>query len=199
MILRFFLLILLIIHSAGLKSIGGCSRLTVLKLGICLNITDKGLLHIGRSCPKLVELDLYRSVHKVEVNFASALCIFLTVASFFRSSGISDSGIVAIARGCRNLEMINTSYCNGITNTALMALSKCSRLNTLECRGVPVVTSLGLAVIAKGCKQLARLDIKKCNIIDDAGMVALAKFSQNLRQVKAVLRLMPVKHVGAVV
>lgn len=82
--------------------------------------------------------------------------------------------------------MLNTSYCYGITDTALVSLSKCSRLNTLECRGCPLITSLGLAVIAVGCKQLAKLDIKKCDKIDDAGMIPLAHLSQNLRQVKVV-------------
>jgi F-box/leucine-rich repeat protein 2/20 len=42
---------------------------------------------------------------------------------------------------------------------------------------------LGLAAIAVGCKQLAKLDIKKCFNIDDFGMIPLAHFSQNLRQV----------------
>ncbi|KAK4775915.1 hypothetical protein SAY87_023876 [Trapa incisa] len=147
------------VDDEGLKSIGRCSRLTVLKLGICLNFTDKGLSCIGGSCSKLVELDLYRS------------------------AGISDSGILAIACSCTNLEMINTSYCNGITDTALIALSKCPRLTTVECRGVPHITSLGLAAIAIGCKQLARLDVKKCSMIDDAGMIPLAHFSQNLQQI----------------
>lgn len=50
---------------AGLKSISKCSRLSVLKLGICLNITDEGLRHIGNRCSKLVELDLYRFVDYV--------------------------------------------------------------------------------------------------------------------------------------
>lgn len=45
---------------AGLKYISRCSQLSNLKLGICLNITDEGLIHIGRSCSKLLELDLYR-------------------------------------------------------------------------------------------------------------------------------------------
>ncbi|KAK4773465.1 hypothetical protein SAY87_028484 [Trapa incisa] len=83
-------------------------KLTI-KLGSCLNITNEGLSHIGRSCSKLVELDLYRS------------------------SGIADSGIVAIAHGCPSLEMNNTSYFYGITNNAPVSLSKCKKLHTLEC------------------------------------------------------------------
>lgn len=50
-------------HSfAGLKSISGCHKLSSLKAGICLKISDEGLVHIGNSCPELQELDLYRFV-----------------------------------------------------------------------------------------------------------------------------------------
>ncbi|KAK3227423.1 hypothetical protein Dsin_007285 [Dipteronia sinensis] len=144
---------------AGLKSISRCPNLSVLKLGICLNITDEGLTHVGMGCPKLVELDLYRSVE------------------------ITDSGVSAIACGCPNLEMVNIAYCKDITDSSLMSLSKCSRLNTFESRGCPLITSLGLAAIAVGCRQLSKLDIKKCHNVDDVGMLPLAHFSQNLRQI----------------
>ncbi|PON94364.1 F-box domain containing protein [Trema orientale] len=144
---------------AGLESISRCSKLSSLKLGICLNITDKGVAQVGFSCSKLNELDLYRCTN------------------------ITDSGISAIAHGCPDLEMINIAYCKDVTDNSLLSLSKCSRLNTFESRGCPLITSLGLAAIAVQCKQLAKLDIKKCSNIDDTGMIPLAYFSQNLRQI----------------
>ncbi|KAK9734331.1 hypothetical protein RND81_04G132200 [Saponaria officinalis] len=147
------------IDDEGLKSISKCSRLLMLKLGICLNITDKGLSYIGNHCSKLVELDLYRSME------------------------ITDSGIQAIAHGCPALEMINVSYCQEITDGSLISLSKCSNLNTLECRGCPLISSLGIAAMAVGCKQLTKLDIKKCYNINDFGIIPLAHFSQNLRNI----------------
>lgn len=147
------------IDDKGLKSISRCSKLSILKLGICLNITDQGVAQVGFCCSKLVELDLYRC------------------------KNITDSGISAIARGCPDLEMINIAYCKGITDGSLISLSQCSRLNTLESRGCPLITSLGLTAIAVRCKQLSKLDIKKCCNIDDSGMTPLAYFSQNLRQI----------------
>lgn len=54
--------ILMLFACAGLKSISRCFKLTSLKLGICLNITDEGLGHVGMCCSKLIELDLYRFV-----------------------------------------------------------------------------------------------------------------------------------------
>lgn len=103
--------------------------------------------------------------------------------SLARSDGIGDSSIAAIARGCPHLEIINVAYCKSITDHSLMSLSKCSKLNTLESRGCPLVTPVGLGAISKGCKQLSKLDIKKCHNINDAGMISLAGFSQNLKQV----------------
>ncbi|KAK7260038.1 hypothetical protein RIF29_25758 [Crotalaria pallida] len=147
------------IDDEGLKSISRCSRLSSLKVGICLNITDRGLAYVGMCCSKLKELDLYRS------------------------TGITDLGISAVCRGCPDLEMINTAYCTSITDSSLFSLSKCSNLKTLEIRGCLLVTSIGLAAIAMNCKQLNRLDIKKCYNIDDSGMIPLAHFSQNLRQI----------------
>ncbi|XP_050384406.1 F-box/LRR-repeat protein 3-like [Argentina anserina] len=147
------------IDDEGLMSISRCSELSSLKLGICLNITDEGVAHVGMCCSKLVGLDLYRCM------------------------GISDSGIAAITHGCPGLEMINIAYCKDITDSSLISLSKCSRLNTVESRGCPLITSLGLAAIAVGCKQLVKVDIKKCINIDDVGMISLAHFSQKLRQI----------------
>lgn len=104
----------------------------------------------------------------------------------FRSAGITGLGIQEVARGCPSLETINVSYCNDIMDTSLIALSKCERLNTLEIRGCPLITSLGLVAIAVCCRQLSKLDIKKCCNIDDGGMIPLAHFSQNLRQVCSI-------------
>jgi hypothetical protein len=50
------------IFCTGLKALARCSELSSLKIGICLKISDEGLSHIGRSCPKLREIDLYRSL-----------------------------------------------------------------------------------------------------------------------------------------
>ncbi|KAF4389550.1 hypothetical protein F8388_009683 [Cannabis sativa] len=143
----------------GLKAISRCSRLQSLKLGICLNMTDEGLIHVGRGCSKLKELDLYRC------------------------AGVTDRGIEAIGHGCPALEMINIAYNSKITDTSLISLSKCSSLKVLEIRGCPHISSVGLSSIAMECRQLSELDIKKCFNINDNAMHPLGKFSQNLQQI----------------
>ncbi|CAA6654680.1 unnamed protein product [Spirodela intermedia] len=143
----------------GLKAISRCRGLLALRIGLCLNIDDEGLTHIGMHCQNLQEIDLYRSVR------------------------ISDKGVVAVAQGCPGLQMINLSYCEEITDSSLISLSKCSKMNTVEIRGCPQISSNGLSVIAAGCRQLFKLDVKKCFQINDAGMIPLACLSRNLREI----------------
>ncbi|KAL5125182.1 F-box/LRR-repeat protein 3 [Glycine soja] len=148
------------IDDQGLQSISRCTKLSCLKLGICLMITDDGLKHIASSCSKLKHLDLYRS------------------------SRITDEGIVAAALGCPSLEVVNIAYNNNITDTSLESFSKCQKLRTLEIRGCPRISPKGLSNIASKCKYLEMLDIKKCHKINDTGMIQLAQHSQNLKHIK---------------
>ncbi|KAK6927159.1 Leucine-rich repeat [Dillenia turbinata] len=147
------------IDDEGLKSISSCSKLCSLKVGICLNVTDQGLISIGMSCSELAELDLYR-------------CL-----------GITDVGVASVAQGCPKLRVINVEYCNKVIDTSLRMLSNCLGLKALEARGCPCISSVGLLAIAEGCRLLTMLDIKNCYNINDSGMVSLACYSQNLKQI----------------
>lgn len=61
----------------GLKFISKCSQLSVLKLGICMNISDEGLISVGNGCPKLKELDLYRFAKRnTHLYFTSLVIIY---------------------------------------------------------------------------------------------------------------------------
>lgn len=48
------------------------------------------------------------------------------------------------------------------------------------------VTGIGVASIAMGCPNLVELDLKRCYSVDDASIWAVARYSQNLRQVNHV-------------
>ena len=105
--------------------------------------------------------------------------------------GVTNVAVAAVACGCPMLQMINLAYCTEVTDDALISLSKCSMLNTLEIRGCPQVSSAGLSAIAVGCRKIVKLDIKKCYNINDAGMLPLACLSQNLRQVLIIFLNFP--------
>ncbi|RVW56914.1 F-box/LRR-repeat protein 3 [Vitis vinifera] len=87
----------------------------------------------------------------------------------YRCICITDVGIEAIAHGCPDLEMINTAYCDKVTDASLESLSKCLRLKALEIRGCPGVSSVGLSAIALGCNSSFPTS--------DVGLLALASIS----------------------
>ncbi|XP_027188211.1 F-box/LRR-repeat protein 3 isoform X2 [Cicer arietinum] len=147
------------INDIALKYLSRCSELVRLKLGLCTNISDIGLVHIACNCQKLTELDLYRCVR------------------------IGDDGLAALSTGCNKLTMLNLSYCNRITDTGLKCIGYLVELSDLELRGLSNITSIGIKAVAVSCKRLADLDLKQCEKIDDSGFWALAYYSQNLRQI----------------
>ncbi|XP_074583447.1 F-box/LRR-repeat protein 3-like [Curcuma longa] len=147
------------ISSTAMKYLSQCSKLLVLKLGLCYMISDEGLVHIASNCKKLRELDLYRCVE------------------------VTDDGLAAIATGCKKIQKLNLCYCTKIADGGLRHVSRLEDLRDLELRGLCHVTSSGIAKIAMGCRHLSELDLKRCNLVDDGGLFALAQYTENLRQI----------------
>lgn len=147
------------INDIGLKYLSRCSRLVSLKLGLCTNISGKGLSYVASNCLKIRELDLYRC------------------------AGIGDEGLGALSRGCKKLKKLILSYCDGVTDRGMEYLSSLEELSDLELRGLQNITATGLTKLAAGCRRLAELDLKNCEDIDDSGFWALAYYSRNLQQI----------------
>ncbi|KAK9088167.1 hypothetical protein Scep_027249 [Stephania cephalantha] len=101
--------------------------------------------------------------------------------------GIKDLNVAAIASGCPRLEMINLGYCKKITDMSLVSLSKCSRLSVVEIQECSSISSTGITSISIGCKLLTELDVKKCHMFNDVGLLSLTNFSHNLKQDSAAL------------
>ncbi|KAA0050922.1 F-box/LRR-repeat protein 3 [Cucumis melo var. makuwa] len=146
------------VNDKGLECLSRCSQLLSLKLGLCTNITDKGLIKIGLNCKRIHELDLYR-------------CL-----------GIGDAGLEALSSGCKKLMKLNLSYCNKLTDRGMGYIGLLEELCVLEIRGLHNVTGVGLTAVAAGCKRLVDLDMKQCQNVDDSGFWALASYAHNLRQ-----------------
>ncbi|KAK4427630.1 F-box/LRR-repeat protein 3 [Sesamum alatum] len=147
------------INDIGLNYLSKCSGLVSMKLGLCTNISDKGLSSIASNCRKIRELDLYRCTE------------------------IGDDGLAALSCGCKKLQKLILSYCDKVTDRGMECLSYLEELSDLELRGLPNITGTGLRKLAAGCRRLAELDLKNCENIDDSGFWALAYYSRNLQQV----------------
>ncbi|XP_057962744.1 F-box/LRR-repeat protein 3 [Malania oleifera] len=143
----------------GLNYLSRCSELLCLKLGLCENISDKGLFYVASNCIKLRDVDLYRC------------------------TGIGNEGLGALSCGCKYIKKLNLSYCNGVSDKGMEYLSCLEELTDLELRGLVNLTSAGLTAVAAGCKRLAELELKHCVNINDPGFWSLAYYCRNLRQI----------------
>ncbi|KAL0357295.1 UNVERIFIED_CONTAM: hypothetical protein Scaly_1415200 [Sesamum calycinum] len=112
----------------GLNYLSKCLGLVSLKLGLCSNISDKGLSYIALNCRKIRELDLYRCME------------------------IGDDGLAALSCGCKKLQKLILSYCNKVTDRGMECLSSLEELSDLELRGLPNITGTGLRKLAAGCR-----------------------------------------------
>ncbi|CAI9103460.1 OLC1v1001942C1 [Oldenlandia corymbosa var. corymbosa] len=147
------------VNDVGLSYLSKCSNLVRLKLGLCTNISDKGLSYIASYCKQICELDLYRC------------------------SEVGDDGLAALSIGCKKLKKLNLSYCNKVTDKGMMYLGNMEVLSDLELRSLLNITGDGLVKLASGCIELSQLDLKHCENVDDTGFWAIAHYSRNLQQV----------------
>ncbi|MFS7944165.1 putative leucine-rich repeat domain superfamily [Helianthus anomalus] len=97
----------------------------------------RGLFFMGNGCKKLIELDLYRSI------------------------GLTDKGISAVACRCTDLEMINGSYCRMPSNYIFRAIIHCGQfVSRVWC--IKIVSPQEVQQLGKqGVKVLNPVQIQK--------------------------------------
>lgn len=147
------------INDMALNCLSRCTELKFLKLGLCNNISDKGLIYVASKCGKICELDLYRC------------------------PDVGDDGMAVLSIGCKRLKKLNVSYCSSLTDKGMEYIGRMEELCELEMRGLMNVMGAGLQTIAAGCRKLTELDLKHCGNIQDSGFWALAFYSKNMRQI----------------
>ncbi|CAI0424032.1 unnamed protein product [Linum tenue] len=138
----------------------------------CFGIDDDGLAALQHGCKSLKNI--------THVGLSSLISGAGRLQQLTLAYGSSVT--LALANSLKMLPSLQSIKLDGcfVTSSGLKAIGS---LKTFESRGCPLITSLGLAAIAVGCRQLNKLDIKKCHNISDAGMLPLSHFSQNLRQI----------------
>ncbi|RWV98175.1 hypothetical protein GW17_00038998 [Ensete ventricosum] len=169
-----------------------CAALVEINLSNATDLSDAAAAAIGRA-RNLERLWLARCKVMVDMGIGCIAvgCQKLRLLCLKWCLGISDLGFGLVAVKCKRLRcldfsfmpIINLAYCTGTTDDSLRSLSKCSNLDTLEIRGCPQVSSLGLAAISVGCQKLTNLGIKKCYYVNDAGILLSCLLLQNLRQI----------------
>ncbi|XP_014457525.1 F-box/LRR-repeat protein 2 isoform X2 [Alligator mississippiensis] len=113
----------------------------------------------------LQELDLMACHKLTDMSITKVICFpELRRLSLSLVHEITDSSLVAIARGCRNLEHLSLSHCGNLTDGGFMeAASYLRRLQRLNISGCNQLTYQTLLAIGKECTQLKNLDVSMCS------------------------------------
>lgn len=95
---------------------------------------------------------------------------------FWKGCYVGDQGLVAIGKCCRQLEILNLRFCEGLTDTGLVELALgCG--NTLKWLGVAAcakITDISLEAVGSHCSSLETLSLDS-EFVHNKGVLAVAK------------------------
>lgn len=198
---------------------GGCWKVEQLYLRDCDRITDNGVCRLAQGLGKYLQiLDLKgcsnvgefgdRALREVGAN-----CIELRQLIMTESKRVEDSGFIALAQGCPNLEILAISGCDNVTRKGIRSIFKSAaslkRLKIIGCRKIadadfeylcdsPLQTTLtslelnhfekltdrGIGAICKALgKTILNLDISNCHQITDYTSMIIGNLCTKLRAI----------------
>ena len=148
------------------------SRLQVLDLSWCEVVSDDAVLALSMRCSSLTSLNL----RKTHVTDASLIALHLHAPQLrrlvlARCDGISDVGLDALCKGCRQLEDLDLSWLSDLSHEALlMRLPQLTNLKRLNLEGLKVIADAHLEAIGVAMRTLTRLYLTWCNEPSDAAI-----------------------------
>ncbi|XP_008796478.2 F-box protein At1g47056-like [Phoenix dactylifera] len=149
------------VSDRGLFALSSCPDLEVLHIVKVPECTDAGVTAIADKC---------RLLRKIHIDG-------------WRTNRIGDLGLIAIARGCPNLQELVLIGVNPTVLSLEPIASICRGLERLALCGCETIGDAEISCIAAKCAALKKLCIKGCPV-SDRGMEALADGCPSLVKVK---------------
>ncbi|TMW55704.1 hypothetical protein Poli38472_010586 [Pythium oligandrum] len=177
------------VSDTGILRLGkGCPHLESIKLS-GRYITDQTFKVFGKICPKLHQLDICERLDLQTPECFLSLTSGATAASLlklnFCSTNICDAGVSMIAVSCPNLQYINLSKCQRVTDVAVEALAWCChRLQALIFSGTKAITDRGIIACAMMRLPLLVVDLCGNTNISDGGLQALCTTCQHIQELR---------------
>uniref|UniRef100_A0A0D9ZMW1 F-box domain-containing protein n=1 Tax=Oryza glumipatula TaxID=40148 RepID=A0A0D9ZMW1_9ORYZ len=145
----------------GLSAVSACANLEVLFLVKTPECTDAGIISVAEKCHKLRKLHI----------------------DGWRTNRIGDHGLMAVARGCPDLQELVLIGVNPTVQSLRMLGEHCRSLERLALCGCETVGDPEIICLAERCAALKKLCIKGCPV-SDRGMCALNGGCPSLVKVK---------------
>ncbi|KAG8390130.1 hypothetical protein BUALT_Bualt01G0051500 [Buddleja alternifolia] len=138
-------------------------------------IGDRGLIVLAQCCARIKRLRILLGTDDQVME---------------DEGGVSDTGLVALALGCRELEQLNV-FVWDITNESLEYIGKCLKelrdFRLCLIKGEITISDLpldfGVKSVLRGCEKLTRLDLElRLGWLTDVGLSFIGRNSQNIRR-----------------
>lgn len=162
-----------------------CVHLPAL-IGLINEDANAALTLVARHYPRIQELFVPFGVTTECLMAISAGCPSLL--RLWVDADINEDFVVAIAHGCRQLELFNLySYRTGLTDAALMALAdRCTTLKCLELNGCSRLTDVAVVAVARNCSLLESLALNQGPQLTDEAFVAIGLRLAHLKTISAI-------------
>lgn len=164
-------------------------NLEVLDLGGCCNITNGALLYCARGLLRLRHLNLRSCRHISDLGIGHIAGLTnntqgnknLTNLCLQDCQKITDNALNNVAKGLVDLEVLNLSFCCGITDLGLAYLAGLKNLKEIDLRSCDNIGDDGISNLTDGCSSLTSLDVSFCDRIGDASLKHISHSLYNLR------------------
>ena len=154
---------------SGLVAIAeGCSLMTHLNVSRCRSLLKFGITKVFYACRRIevVDISYLNEIGDNEVRVLALNCPHLREIKAGENVSISDTGIIAIAEHCPDIEFIDVSRSQlsfKISDASLSSLGERSKsLRVFVANGCEHITDVGLTWLSTGCKYLERIELASC-------------------------------------
>lgn len=190
-----------------------CNVISI-SLNLCPKLTNSTLFTLIRKCHLLNHIEMERTNLGGEVDFSTDFVILknpqVNSLKLARNTYLRNECIEKIASACPNLQMLDLSYCSGVSEQGMVQVfRKCSEIRHLEVNGCGRMKKLGiesdfckleilraqgsgindeaLAMIGKRCPGLLQFNLKGCLNVTASGVKEMLKNCRVLKEINLEL------------
>jgi hypothetical protein len=129
-----------------------CRQISMIDLGNCKRIGDRGMRALGYGCPLLQSVNL-------EYNIA-----------------ITDHGIDALTTGCRKIRVLNLRRLGQLSNYSLKCIgNRCKELRSICVDYCVYMSDIGVEKLANGCPKIECASFAGCLRMSERSVCAIAE------------------------
>lgn len=161
----------------------GCPQLQTLDLEGCQRVTDHGLQILSENLTGLLELSLSEMSDKVtEWGIRPLIEASKNLTTLRLRKVANDMCLASVACQCRQLQEIDISDSQAVSDLGLELLSGCQWLLVFRAENCLALTGAGVQTLAWGCQYLQLVDMSGCTALCDAGLSGLGSKCRQLQQ-----------------